>query len=124
MVREWGNEARTRFETAARLGIKFEIVPDVGLQDGIDAARSFIARCWFDRKKTEQGRNALTNYRKTWDDKRKVFSNSPYHDWASNGADSFRYLSVGHKIATQRVTTTARRSLQTAGSGSTAWMAG
>jgi hypothetical protein len=124
MVREWGNEARTRFETAARLGIKFEIVPDVGLQDGIDAARSFIARCWFDRKKTEQGRNALTNYRKTWDNKRKVFSNSPFHDWASNGADSFRYLSVGHKIATQRVTTTARRSLQTAGSGSTAWMAG
>jgi phage terminase large subunit len=96
-VRELGS-GKSRLETAASLGIKFEIVPNIGLQDGIDATRSFLARCWFDKVKTEQLRTALVNYHKTWDEKRSCFSNAPYHDWSSNGADSFRYLSVGHKL--------------------------
>ena len=98
-VREWSGAGRSRIETAAGLGIRFAIVPNLPVQDGIDAARSFIARCWFDRVKTADGRAGLTNYRKTWDDKRKVFSSTPYHDWSSNPADAFRYLAVGHKTA-------------------------
>jgi len=58
---------------------------------------SILSRCWFDREKTERGRLALTSYRKVWDEKRRVFQNLPYHDWASNAADAFRYLAVGHK---------------------------
>lgn len=88
---------KTRLETAAGLGIKFNVVPDVGVGDGIDLARSFIARCYFDRKKTEQGRSALVSYRKIWDEKRKTFHNEPYKDWATHSADAFRYLAVGHK---------------------------
>jgi hypothetical protein len=94
-VRELGS-GKSRLETAANLGIRFQIVADVGLMDGIDAARSFIARCWFDREKTERGRDALVSYHKTWDERRKVFLAQPYHDWSEHGASAFRYLSVGH----------------------------
>jgi len=100
-VRELGS-GRSRLETAANLGIRFEIVPDIGLMDGIDALRAFLARCWFDREKTERGRQALTSYRKQWDEKRRVFQSHPLHDWSSNGADAGRYLAVGHKTAVRR----------------------
>ena len=119
-VRELGS-GKSRLETAAALGIKFEIVPNIALQDGIDAARLFIARVWFDRDKTERGRNALVSYHKTWDEKRKMFLAQPYHDWSSNGADGFRYLAVGHKTGQRG---RGERPPRTpAGSGSSAaWM--
>lgn len=100
-VRELGS-GRSRIETARGLGIPFRIVPDIGLMDGIEAARLFLARCWFDREKTERGRLALASYRKVWDEKRRVFQSHPYHDWASNGADAYRYLAVGHKFSAHR----------------------
>src|SRR5262249_4189528 len=78
-ARELGS-GKSRLETAQGLGIKFDVVPNIGRMDGIDAARAFIARCWFDRAKTEQGRLSLVSYRKTWDEKRKVFSSAPLHD--------------------------------------------
>jgi hypothetical protein len=118
-VRELGT-GRSRLETAESLGIKFRVVPNIGVADGIDAARAFIARCWFDRARTEAGRSALVSYRKTWDEKRKVFSTHPYHDWASNSADAFRYLAVGHKI-TQLKQRQAPR-LVLAGGGQSGWM--
>ncbi|HEX5321486.1 MAG TPA: terminase family protein [Stellaceae bacterium] len=120
-VRELGS-GRSRIETARGLGINFRVVPDVGLMDGIDAARMFIGRCWFDREKTERGRLALTSYRKIWDEKRRVFQARPMHDWASNGADGFRYLAVGHKFASPRRYTEATPRLVTVGSGSDGWM--
>lgn len=120
-VREFSS-GKARIDTAKSLGIEFEIVPDLPVKDGIDAARSFISRCWFDRAKTAQGRNALTNYRKTWDDKRKVFSSAPYHDWASNGADSFRYLAVGHKLIAPNVASELSKKFHTIGQGGSSWM--
>lgn len=123
MVRELGS-GKSRMETAAALGIRFDIVPNIGLSDGIDAARAFIARCWFDRDKTERGRSALVSYRKTWDEKRKCFQSFPYHDWSSNGADGFRYLAVGHKLNKSRLQEVRERVYaQSSGSQSTAWLA-
>lgn len=120
MARELGT-GRSRLETAESLGIKFRVVPNIGVADGIDAARAFLSRCWFDRTKTETGRSALVSYRKTWDEKRKVFSTHPYHDWASNSADAFRYLAVGHKTAQAKQRAMPPR-LVHAGGQSAAWM--
>jgi phage terminase large subunit len=100
-VRELGT-GKSRLETAAALGIRFATVPSIPLADGIEAARSFIPRCWFDRQKTERGRLALVSYHKTWDDKRRCFSSAPYHDWSEHGASGFRYLAVGHKVQGSR----------------------
>ena len=121
-VREWGS-GKSRIEMAATLGMQFDLVPNIGKMDGIDAARSFIGRCWFDAGNTERGRNALVSYRKIWDEKRKVFGAAPLHDWSSNGADAFRYLAVGHKISVRQRLNPPQRRVMTQGAGSTAWMA-
>ena len=86
-------------EVAAQLGLRFKIVPKLDKQSQVNAGRSFMKRCYFDTKKTERGRNALVSYHYKWDDKRICFSDEPYHDWSSNGADAFMQLAVGHKHA-------------------------
>lgn len=94
-------EPKTRFEIAQSLfgNRSCFIVPNVPQMDGIDKARSFIKRCWFDRDNTMKGRLALVSYQKKWDAQRKVFLAHPVHNWASHTADAFRYLAVGHKTA-------------------------
>jgi hypothetical protein len=57
--------------------------------------RRILPRCWFDKDKTAEGIKALRQYRREYDDIRKVFLERPLHDWASNPADAFRYLAIG-----------------------------
>lgn len=111
-------------EVAAALGFKFEVAPKTTIKDGIDAARALSRRCYFDTKKTERGRLALVSYHWTWDEKRKVFTSTPYHDWSSNGSDSFRYLGVSHKTAKRPAEnrSTGVRTVQASGSPGTGWM--
>ncbi len=92
-VRELGT-GKSRRETAANLGIKFQIAPNLPVDDGIDAVRAMLPRCWFDKKKTARLVEALKQYRKEWDDKLKTFKPSPLHDWASHPADAGRYGAV------------------------------
>lgn len=121
-VRELGS-GRSRLEVAFSLGIRFVVVPDIGVQDGIDAARAFLSRCWFDREKTDQGRQALVSYRKKWDEKRRVFESKPLHNWSSNGADAFRYLSVGHKTeVARRASSEPRRMMVASGEPGQSWL--
>lgn len=110
-------------EVAEALGLKFNVVENIDRTDGINAGRAIIARCWFDRVKTERGRLALISYHYTWDDKRKSFNAAPYHDWSSNGSDAWRYLGVGHKttpISTRRGE--RRQQMQTSEGPSQSWM--
>jgi len=86
-------------EVAAMLGLRFRVVERLDKQSQINAGRAFLKRCYFDRKKTERGRDALTSYHFKYDDKRKAFDDEPYHDWASNAADAWMQLAVGHKVA-------------------------
>jgi phage terminase large subunit len=92
-VRELSN-GKSRLDTAAALGIKFNVAPILPVIDGIDAVRSMFSKCWFDRVKCKEGINALKNYRKSFDEKRKTYLNTPYHDWSSNAADAFRTMAV------------------------------
>lgn len=69
------------------------IVPDIGVQDGIQAVRRMLPRCYFDVA-VEDGIEALRQYQREWDDVRKVFRLSPLHNWASHPADAFRMLAV------------------------------
>ena len=92
-VKELGT-GLTRLEQAAALGINFLITPNIRIEDGINAARSVFGSVWFDKDKTPQLTEALSQYHKEWDDKRGVFRNNPYHDWSSHAADAFRYFAV------------------------------
>jgi hypothetical protein len=90
-VREY-TSGQSRFDAAAELGVIFTIAPRLPVIDGIEAVRRALGRCWFDGERTKQGRDALQLYRSEWDDKRRVLSRNPVHDWTSHAADSFRYL--------------------------------
>lgn len=113
-VREMGT-GKSRLEVAEGLGIAFEIVPQIGIKDGIDAARLMVDRCWFDRTRCATGLDAIRQYREKIDDKRAI-SMGPLHDWTSHAADSFRYACV----AIQEKTITARPAF--AGGYAGGWM--
>ena len=95
-VRELSS-GKSRLEIAEGLGIKFEIAPNLGVDDGIMATRMLLPRVWFDRNKCERGLNALNSYHKEWDDDNKTWKNKPNHDWSSHGSDAFRYLAVSYQ---------------------------
>lgn len=95
-VRELSS-GKSRYETAQKLGISFSIVPNLPVDDGIDAARSLLNTTWFDSEKCEYLISALKNYHKEFDDKRKQYKSKPYHDWSSHAADMFRYRAVGYR---------------------------
>lgn len=76
---------------------RFVVLPRLDVQEGIQAARATIPRCWFDAEKCETGLEALRNYHREWDDEAKKFSDSPCHDWSSHAADAFRYMSLSWK---------------------------
>lgn len=74
-----------------------KIVPSLSLQDGIQAARLALNRCWFDAEKTEDGIECLRQYQREYDEDKKVFRDKPRHDWTSHGADAFRMLAIAWK---------------------------
>lgn len=78
-------------------GIKSVIVPDVGVQNGIQAVRKTLPKVWFDitNEDVKLGVNALRMYQREWDDRNRIFKQSPKHDWSSNPADAFRMLCLG-----------------------------
>ena len=92
-VRELGT-GRSRKEVLQDLGLNITVCPRLSVDDGIQAVRRLLPNCWF-HPKTEQGLSCLRNYRREYDEKRSVFYDKPLHDWASHGADAFRYLAVG-----------------------------
>jgi hypothetical protein len=93
-VKELGT-GRTRIEMAEKLGLKFEVVKNIPVFDGINAVRSILPRCWFDREKCKEGIEALKQYRKEYSITLKTYSDHAIHDWSSHGADAFRMLAVG-----------------------------
>lgn len=97
-ARELGT-GKSRLETARTLGIDFKVVANLGVDDGIEAVRGILSRCWFDVDKCKRGLHALREYRKEYDEKKKVFKSYPCHDWSSHTADGFRYFAVGYREA-------------------------
>ena len=93
-VRELGT-GRSRLEVLQEAGLDCTVVPRLGVDDGIQAVRRLLPRCWFNVPATKQGLDCIRNYRREFDEKRQVFYDKPLHDWSSHGADAFRYLAVG-----------------------------
>ena len=93
-VRELGS-GKSRLEMLEEAGLEIKIAPRMGLDDGIQAVRRLLQRCWFNVPKVQTGLNCLRNYRRDYDEKRKIFYERPLHDWSSHGSDSFRYLALG-----------------------------
>jgi len=92
-VRELGT-GKSRLEVLEEAGLNCRVVPKLGIDDGIQAVRRMLPRCWFNTK-VKDAVDLLRNYRRTYDEKRDVFFDKPLHDFTSHAADSFRYLAVG-----------------------------
>lgn len=86
--------ARSRIETLFALGRRPKLVPNQDLMDGINAARKTLPLARFDAKRCAKGLECLRSYKAEWDDKIRTFKKVPKHDWASHGADAWRYLSL------------------------------
>lgn len=86
---------KTRIEVLESLGMRnLTIAPMHRVEDGINAVRVFLPRCWFDKMKTARGVDALKLYRSEYDDKHQVLRPRPVHDWTSHAADAMRYLAM------------------------------
>ncbi len=97
-VREFSSGV-SRYDTAAQLGIRFNIIQSKpgAVQEGINATRMILPRCWFDQTNCERGIEALKQYKKVWDEKNGVFKPKPLHDWTSHAADAFRGFAISHR---------------------------
>lgn len=94
--REWGNNASSRIDVLKGLGVRpIRLLTRASVDDGINAVRVILHGARFDRQKCDRGISALRQYQKRWDEKLKVFSQAPLHDWTSHAADAFRYLAQG-----------------------------
>lgn len=76
------------------LGARTRIVPKQSVEDGINAVRTMLPKCWFDAVKCARGISSLKNYERAWDAKNKIFQARPKHNWASHGADAFRTFAM------------------------------
>jgi phage terminase large subunit len=86
---------KSRLEVLESLGLKnLQLAPMHRLEDGINAVRVFLPKCWFDAEKCARGLDALKLYRAEYDDKLQALRPRPVHDWSSHAADAFRYLAL------------------------------
>jgi phage terminase large subunit len=93
-VRELGHGAQTRWQSAKDLGIKFEIVPNIAIIEGIEMTRNLFPRLWIDANYCKYFLKCVSNYHKMYNEKYNVYSDKPVHDWSSHVADAFRMLGV------------------------------
>jgi len=85
----------SRIEVARKLGVTFTQVANIKIDEGIDAVRNILRRCWFDEQKCSSGIKSLEGYRRQWNDTQGCWSSKPHHDQLSHGADAFRMMAVG-----------------------------
>lgn len=102
VVRNMGVDAKTRQEVAKSLGINFTVVKRVAQkEDGIEAIRGVLSRCWFDAEHCKRGISALKGYQKEWNDKLMVYKDQPLHNWTSHGVDAFQTGAISNPQPTQ-----------------------
>lgn len=95
---------------------KVRVVPQIGVANGINAARAAFGRCWFDAEKCADGLNALRHYQYKVHPDTGQRSAEPLHNWASHAADAFRYFGVA--LQEPKIERTERRRV----AGGSSWM--
>jgi hypothetical protein len=121
-ARELGT-GKTREELLRANGRKVRVLPRQEVDDGIEACKMLLARCWFDLVRTERLRECLAHYHRDYNDKMGVFRSAPVHDWSSHAADAARCLAMGLR-ETVRIELPKREVVQRdwPARGQTSWM--
>jgi phage terminase large subunit len=84
-----GSSAEEQFRA---LGWDVEIVPDIGLEQGIRKTREVFPRLYVDKGNASELVNRLGRYRRRVNTEGQA--STPVHDDESHGADGMRYLSI------------------------------
>jgi hypothetical protein len=101
-VQEWGS-GNTRVQTAARMGLYFEVVPKLSVADGINAVRAMFPYMWWDEEAVNRlwsGHSfldAMIGYRREFDERTQTYRVNPLHDWTSHFADALRTRGVPYQ---------------------------
>ncbi len=85
---------RSTIEQLLDAGFPCRKVPRLEVQHGIDAVRKVLPNVLIDQEKCFNGVESLRAYKREYNELTKSYTNTPKHDWASDGADAFRYLSL------------------------------
>jgi hypothetical protein len=86
----------SRIDILENLGLRsgqlgaIHLAPRLRIEDGIQAVRAMLPKCWFDADKCSKAVEALKLYRSDYDNKHGVMRPRPIHDWTSHCADAFR----------------------------------
>jgi hypothetical protein len=87
-----------QMQMADRVGWdKLRIVPNLSKIDGIQAVRKMLRNTWIDSANCEAGLEAWKQYRREWDQDKRMFKDTPLHDWTSHPSDALRMLGVAWK---------------------------
>lgn len=88
---------KSRLEFLQSLRLTCEVVPALPVADGVEATRQYLKTCFIDKTRCAYGLKALYNYRREYNEDRKVFYDKPLHDWSSHCADALRVRAVAQK---------------------------
>ncbi len=89
--------AQSRIQTLQSLGLRqIRKVPLHRVEDGIEAVRNILPRCWISNK-IPKFVEALKTYRKEKDVMNAVWKTKPVHDWSSHWCDALRYFALGYR---------------------------
>lgn len=91
---------KTRMETAKALDFKFTLVEEQTVEDGINAVSIWLDRLYVDKEHCKKWTKAMKAYQREWDEKRGMYKEEPYHNWASHSADLSRYAALAENKMT------------------------
>ena len=90
------------YDVAMANGVQFTVVPATSQMNQIEAARTTLKRCWFDKKCDGEGLHALRHYHFKTNEKKQTQDNVPYHDWSSHACDAFEIIGQVWQIAQEQ----------------------
>lgn len=85
---------KTRKETAKELGIEFEDIPKLSVDDGINAGKLSFSHLWISEITCAVWLDYISQYRQEWDESKGMFLPKPRHDFTSHAGDVHRYMSI------------------------------
>ena len=88
------NDGKSVVNFAEEYGLTVSRTPQVSILEWINQVRKIFTRLWFDKDKTKELVKHIWLYKREYNEKKKVFSKNPLHDFTSHDNDSLRYLSL------------------------------
>jgi phage terminase large subunit len=96
-VRELSADGKSRLQVMRNLGLKFRVAPKMSIQEGIQATRELLQKCYIDTDRCYRGWDAIRSYSKEYDSALQKFKDRPKHDWTSHPCDALRVYATGKR---------------------------